>query len=515
MTPDAPAQAMTQTKATGREWTGLAVLALPCLLYSMDLTVLNLAVPHLTADLKPSASQLLWIVDIYGFLLAGALMTMGTLGDRIGRRKLLLIGASVFGAASILAAFAPTANLLVASRALLGLAAATLAPSTLSLIRNMFLDARERTFAIGVWAASFSAGAALGPLIGGVLLERFWWGSVFLIAVPVMALLLFLGPRLLPEFRDPDAGRMDIPSAAMSLTAVLAVIYGIKRIAEIGSVTAEEIGVIVFGLVVGAWFVRRQRRLADPLIDLKMFRIPALGISMAINIIALFIAFALFLFIAQYFQLVLGMRPLEAGLWSAPSGIAFAAGSMLTPAIAHRVRAGYVLAGGFFVSALGMGIFALAVSQGGDMALFMVGYVLFCFGLSPIGTLTTDIVVGLAPPERAGAASALSETSFEFGGALGIAVMGSVVTAMYRQVMIESIPPDLPADAARAAIDTLGGAVAAAQALPAAQGDALATVARDAFTQAFISSTILCVGIAIVVALLTVLFLRSPQSPGG
>jgi DHA2 family multidrug resistance protein-like MFS transporter len=191
------------------------VLALPCLLYSMDLTVLELAVPKLSVDLKPTSYQLLWIMDIYGFLLAGFLITMGTLGDRIGRRRLLLIGPAAFGAASVLAAFSGSAEMLIITRAVLGVGGATLAPSTLSMIRNMFLDPDQRAIAIGVWATSFAAGAAIGPLAGGVLLEFFWWGSVFLLAVPVMALLLVLGPLLLPEFRDPGAGRLDLISAAM------------------------------------------------------------------------------------------------------------------------------------------------------------------------------------------------------------------------------------------------------------------------------------------------------------
>ncbi|HEX2032828.1 MAG TPA: MFS transporter, partial [Chloroflexota bacterium] len=262
------------TRATSREWIGLAVIALPCLLYSMDLTVLHLAVPHLSAALRPSSAQLLWIVDIYGFLLAGLLITMGTLGDRIGRRRLLLTGAAAFGAASVLAAFATSAEMLIATRAVLGVAGATLAPSTLSLIHNMFLAARERTFAIGVWSASFSAGAAIGPLVGGLLLEHFWWGSVFLLGVPVMVLLLVLGPLLLPEFRDPAAGRLDLLSAALSLGAVLAVIFGLKQLAEDGPGWLPALA-IVAGLAVGAIFVRRQRTLAHPLIDLRLFSAPA------------------------------------------------------------------------------------------------------------------------------------------------------------------------------------------------------------------------------------------------
>src|SRR3954468_8531774 len=222
-------------RATRREWIGLAVLALPCLLYSMDLTVLNLAVPQISAQLRPSSAQLLWILDIYGFMIAGSLITMGTLGDRIGRRRLLMIGAAAFGAASVLAAFATSTSMLIGTRALLGMAGATLAPSTLSLIRTMFRDPQQRTVAISVWITSYSAGGAIGPLVGGVLLEHFWWGSVFLVGVPVMLLLLAVGPALLPEYRDPSARRLDLPSAALSLAAVLAVIYGLKRFAESGA----------------------------------------------------------------------------------------------------------------------------------------------------------------------------------------------------------------------------------------------------------------------------------------
>jgi DHA2 family multidrug resistance protein-like MFS transporter len=273
-------------RATRREWIGLAVIALPCMLYSMDLTVLNLAVPAISAQLKPSSAELLWIVDIYGFMVAGCLITMGTLGDRIGRRRLLLVGAAAFGVASVLAAFSSTSAMLIASRALLGIAAATLAPSTLSLIRNMFLDPQQRTVAISVWVMSYSAGAAIGPVIGGVLLEYFWWGSVFLINVPVMVLLLFLAPLFLPEFRDPNAGRLDIVSAGQSLAAVLAVIYGLKHIAEQGLSLAAGTA-IGAGLAVAFLFVRRQRKLAEPLIDMRLFRAPAFSAAIATNLLGL------------------------------------------------------------------------------------------------------------------------------------------------------------------------------------------------------------------------------------
>jgi DHA2 family multidrug resistance protein-like MFS transporter len=382
------------------------------MLYSMDLTVLNLAVPSLSADLKPSSAELLWIVDIYGFLVAGSLITMGTLGDRIGRRKLLLIGAAVFGAASVLAAFSTSAPMLIATRALQGIAAATLAPSTLSLIRNMFHDPAQRTVAISVWVMSFSAGAAIGPVIGGVLLEHFRWGSVFLINVPVMLALIAIGPVLLPEFRDPDAGRLDPASAVQSLAAVLAVIYGLKRIAEGGLGWIAALSVLA-GVAVGVAFLRRQGKLADPLIDLKLFRFPAFRTALLVNILGFMTAFATFLFIAQYLQSVLGLSPLTAGLWGVPSALAFIAGSMLTPAIVGRFHPAHVIAGGMTVSSAGFVLLALIGNVAPALAILVAGSVVFSLGLTPVVTLTTDIVLSAAPPERAGAASALSETSRE------------------------------------------------------------------------------------------------------
>ena len=485
-------------KATRREWIGLAVLALPCLIYSMDLTVLYLAIPSIAAELRPSAGQMLWIVDIYGFLLAGFLITMGTLGDRIGRRKLLLIGASCFGAASVMAAFSTSAEMLIASRALLGITAATLSPSTLSLIRNMFLDDRERMQAIGIWIAAFSAGGILGPVIGGVLLQWFWWGSVFLLAVPVMLLLLIVGPKLLPEFRDENAGRIDLASALLSVAAVLAVIYGMKRLAEHGFAAAPFV-IIAVGLAIGALFVRRQRRLADPMIDLSLFRAPAFGTALGCNVLTIFIAFGFFLFIAQYFQLVLGMTPLEAGLWTAPSGVVFVLGSMLAPKLAQHWPIARIIAGGMAVSVLGFGL----LTQLGSLPfpLLMLGYTLFCAGLAPIGALTTDLVMNSAPPERAGAASGISETSFEFGGALGIAVLGSIVMAMYRSGIVDAVPPGLPADAVAAARDTLGGAVDAARALG-PSGDALLQAARDVYVATLEKAAWICASLSLLATFL-------------
>jgi DHA2 family multidrug resistance protein-like MFS transporter len=508
-------------KAGRREWIGLAVIALPCLLYSMDLTVLYLAVPSLTRELEPSSTELLWITDIYGFFLAGFLITMGTLGDRIGRRRLLLVGAAAFGAASVLAAFSTSVEMLIVSRALLGVAAATLAPSTLSLIRNMFLDSGQRTFAIGVWATSFSVGAALGPLLGGVLLEFFWWGSVFLLAVPVMLALLAVGPRLLPEFRDPDAGRLDLVSAGLSVVAVLAVIYGLKDIAENGLGSVPLLAMLV-GLAVGIAFVRRQQTLRNPLIDLHLFRSRRFSASLAANTLSLAITFGIFLFIAQYLQLVLGYSPLEAGLWTVPSSGGFIAGSLLAPVLVRIVRPAYVVAGGLLVAAAGLSLLA-QVQPDSSVALVVAGSVIVALGVAPPVTLGTDLVVGCVPPERAGVASGISETGAELGGALGIAVLGSIGVAVYRNQIDDAVPAGVSPEASETAKDTLGGATEAVQDLPGQLGQPLLVAAQEAFTQGFQVAAVVGAALAVATAVLAALMLRrsrpwppreEPQSAG-
>jgi MFS transporter, DHA2 family, multidrug resistance protein len=493
-------------RAGRREWTGLAVLALPCMLYSMDLTVLNLAVPSLSATLKPTSAQLLWIVDIYGFMLAGALMTMGAIGDRIGRRKLLLIGAAAFGGSSVLAAFSSSAGMLIAMRGLLGLAGATLAPSTLSLIRNMFLDPRQRTVAIGVWVSSFSVGSAIGPLVGGLLLERFWWGSVFLIGVPVMASLLVLGPMLLPEFTDPDARPIDVLSAMLSLIGVLLVIYGIKQFAQGGSLSSAALSVAV-GLAVGAVFVRRQRRLADPLIDLRLFHDRVFSAALATYTLETFVTFGMFVFVSQYLQLVLGLSPRDAGLWTMTSAASFIVGSTLTPLLARRYRPGFVMAGGLTFAAVGFAVLSQVGGPSG-LAVLIAGVVIYSLGLAPTFTLTNDLIVGTAAPEHAGVVSAMSETGSELGGALGIALLGSLGTAIYRGALTNVIPDGVPAGAAIAARDTLGGALAAAGQLTAPLNTELVVVARNAFTLAIVYVAVVSTVIALSTAAATAFFLR-------
>ncbi|MCT4356202.1 MFS transporter [Streptomyces sp. Je 1-79] len=493
------------SKAGRAEWLGLAVLALPTLLVAMDLTVLHLAVPTLTSDLSPSNAQLLWIIDIYGFLVAGLLIAMGSLGDRIGRRKLLLAGAAAFGAASVLAAFSTSAEMLIASRALLGVAGATLMPSTLSLIRTMFTDPTQRTAAVSVWASCFALGSMIGPLVGGALLNYFWWGSAFLVAVPVMVALLVLGPRLLPEHQE-RGGRVDLVSAALSLVAVLSVVYGLKQLAEDGFEVVP-VAVLVVGLLVGGLFLRRQKLLTDPMLDLTLFRERNFGASLFLLTTVTVIMAGIQLFVLQYLQLVNGLSPLSAGLWSIPTSIGVMIGSIGGPSLISKVPVSRLLAGSMVILAVGCALLT-QVDNASQLALVVTGSAVVGLGLGPMVALGTDLVVGAAPPDRAGSAAAVSETGTELGAALGIAVLGSIGFAVYRGALGDSEPSGLSADQADTASDTLGSAVALAENLPGALGGQLLDAARAAFIEGLQITSLVGGVLALVLAVVALAKLR-------
>lgn len=466
--------------AGAREWLGLALLALPTVLLGLDLTLLHLVLPALAADLRPTSTQALWIMDAYGFMIAGFLITMGTLGDRIGRRKLLTIGAAAFAVTSVFAAFSTSAVMLIAARAALGVAGATLMPSTLALISNMFAAPRQRALAIGVWATMFALGMAIGPVVGGALLDHFWWGAAFLIAVPIVGLLLVLAPALLPEYRAPHGGRLDLTSVALSLAAMLPVIYGIKQIAKNDSVPGA-VGAIAVGLVFGALFVRRQRRLSDPLLDLSLFANRTFSVALMVLLFGLVAVGGTMLLVTQYLQLVAGFSPLVAGLWMGPPALAMVVAGITAPVLARHVRPGFVVAGALGLSVVGYVMLARLGIGATAVGIVVAGFSLSYLGLGTIAALGTDLVVGAAPADKAGSASAMSETVQELGASLGIAVLGSLATAVYRHAMLDRLPESLPEQAREAVIDSLWAASSVSSQLPAS----VIEEARTAFTVGF------------------------------
>ncbi len=511
----APAPPEPPPPAGRREWWGLAVLVLPTLLLALDMTVLHLAAPHLSADLRPSSTELLWILDIYGFMIAAFLITMGTLGDRIGRRRLLLAGAFAFGVASVLAAMSTSATMLIATRALLGIAGATLMPSTLSLIRNMFLLEHERTVAITVWMTGFIVGSAIGPLIGGAMLEFLPWGAVFLLGVPVMLLLLVAGPLLLPEFRDDQAGPLDLASALLCVSTLLAVIYGIKTMARDGPGLVS-CAAIVIGLAIGWLFVRRQQRLVQPMFDLGLFANRAFSVSVGAMLLTILALSGIWLMVFQYLQGVFGLSPLVAGLLMLPSALVQVAASMLVPRLARRWPPAALVSGGLVLAVPGF-IAMMLVEGPGSAWLLVIGTVVMGAGVMPMMILGTDLVVGAAPPTKTGAAAATSETATELGMALGIALIGSVGAAVYRAHLSAALPADIPPDLAAVAVDTLGGALGAIAQLPAASGAELLLAARAAFSAALHANAVIGALIMATTALITALFLRRtlPAEGGG
>ncbi|MFE7465098.1 MFS transporter [Streptomyces sp. NPDC057499] len=432
-----------------REWTAFVVLLLPLLLVSMDVSVLFFAIPSIDRDLAPSATQQLWIFDVYAFALAGLLITMGSLGDRIGRRRLLVLGAVAFGAASVGAAYADSPGMLIAARALLGVGGATLMPSTMGLVRNMFRDERQRTRAVGIWSGAMAGGVALGSVLSGVMLQHFWWGSVFLINVPAMVLLVVLAPVLVPEFKDPDPGRFDLLSVPLSLGSVLPVIYGVKETAAHGFGVRDGL-IVVAGLVVGWFFVRRQRVRRDAMISRELFRDRHFSAGIGLNALAAFAMMGSSFFTTQYLQSVLGMGTLEAALWSLAPSLAVGAAAPTAAAVAQRAGRARVVCAGFVIAAAGFGLLALTGTD--SLWLLLVGCAVMSSGIVMVMALVSDLALATAPPEKASSAASLLETGQEFGGAMGMALLGAVATAIYTA--------DMPGSAPEAARKTLAGAVA-------------------------------------------------------
>jgi MFS transporter, DHA2 family, multidrug resistance protein len=508
-----PARLSAAGPVAGRqEWAGLAVLALASLLMSIDLSVLTLALPKLSTDLGASSSQQLWILDIYGFMTAGFLITMGTIGDRIGRRKVLLTGAAVFGIVSIIAAYSTNPAMLITARAVMGIAAATVMPSSMALIASMFKNPAQRGMAISMWMSCFMVGMLIGPVIGGVLLHFFWWGSVFLIGVPVMALFVAVAPRLLPEERSPQEGRLDLVSVALSLGAVLAIAYGLQEAAQDGW-NAGLMALIVAGALLAVAFVVRQRRLADPLVDLSLFRIPSLRVALVLGLLGGAVQGASAVLVNLYLQLVQGMSSLAAGLWLLPTFAAMIVGLMLGPGVAQRVKPGYVIAAGLPITTIGYLVITQVKATSG-LPLILIGFAIVLFGVGiPMG-LGTGLGLAAAPPQKVGAASSLTQTSNELGVALGIATLGSVGTAVYRSQLNHKLPSGLPQDSGDTARHSIESAVAVAHQIPGQLGNALLVGAREAFTSGLNVVALIAAVVMAALAVLAGVTLRD-IAPGG
>ncbi|MFB4309184.1 MFS transporter [Actinomadura sp. GTD37] len=492
---------------TGRKWSTFAICLLVALVPNIDLTALNQAIPHLSADLDPSATQILWIADAYGFALAGLLVTMGGIGDRIGHKRLLLIGTAVFAAASAVTAYAPSAELLIAARALLGAAGATLMPSCLSLIRRAFTEPKERTAAVGAFMGIAGLAVGLGPVLSGALLDHFWWGSVFLINVPVMAAALVAGAFVLPESRNPAPGRLDLPSVPLSVAGVVGVVYAIKEAAAHGLDETRIYLSLALGLAALAAFLVRQGRVAHPLIDIRLFRHAAFTGSVCTNMFAMFALVAQSLIFSLFFQLALGWSPLKAGLAGLPGAAgAMIGGAALAPPLIGVLGRARVVALGMVVAAGGFSLY-LVIGLHTSYWVMLPSMLLGGLGMGLAMTVTGDTVLASVPKDRSGAASAIAETATELGGALGMAVLGSVLTAVYRNVL--DLPAGVPAPAGAAARDSLGAALQAAAQLPGTLGAEVAAAARGAFVDGMHAALAGSACLAALVAVFALVTLRN------
>ncbi|MDS0137708.1 MFS transporter [Amycolatopsis sp. CM201R] len=475
---------------------------------AMDLSILYVAVPALSVDLGANSTEQLWALDIYGFVVAALLITMGNLGDRIGRRRLLLIGAGAFAVVSAVAAYSPSIEVLIAARGVLGIAGATLMPSTLALLNSLFTDKRHHAMAIGAYMSCFMGGIALGPVVGGVLLEHFWWGSTLLLPVPVMVLLVVAAPFLLPEARGGEIrGRIDLLSVVLSLVAILPFVYGVKEIAKNG-LTVIAVVALVVGVLAGVIFVRRQSRLAEPLLDVSLFRNRVFASAATLMLLMGIMSGYAFL-VALYLQSVAGYSPLSTGLWLIAPTFAGMVGSMLAPAFTRRIPPGKVIVAGMIISVLGL----VAVTQVGPesgVALLMSGFVVASLGSGPAGALGAGLIMTSAPPEKAGSAAAVSETSGDFGVSLGIALTGSIAAAIYRSAFSDPVPG---VDAATAR-ESVAGAMSVAQGTPGPAGEELARKAAEAFTDGLNVAAAFGGVVALVLAVVAGISLRHVPAHG-
>lgn len=496
------------TPTPKRAWLALAVLALPVILIAVDNTVLAFALPAIAEDFRPAASTQLWIVDVYSLVLAALLVAMGSLGDRLGRRRMLLIGATGFAVVSVAAAFAPSAQYLVLARAVLGVFGAMLMPSTLSLIRNIFTEASARRLAIAIWASCFTAGSTLGPIVGGALLQHFHWGSVFLVAVPILLPLLVLGPKLIPESRDPNPGPLDLTSVALSFTAMLPIVWAIKTTAHDGLSVLTGLAFVV-GIASGVLFVLRQKRSATPMLDIGLFSYAPFSSSILANFLSIVGLIGFIFFISQHLQLVLGLSPLAAGLVTLPGAVVSMVAGISVVKLAKRFAPQTLMVAGLVLVAAGF-IMILLFRHDLSVVAVIVSFIVLELGVGISQTVSNDTIVASVPAAKAGAASAVSETAYELGAVIGTATLGTIFTAFYRNNI--ALPAGLsPAQAADAG-ESIGGATSVAADLPANTAAQLLDSARTAFDSGIAPTAIIAATLALAAAgIVAAAFRRQPQ----
>ncbi len=462
-------------------------MTLPLLMAASDMSVLFIALPAIAADLSPGSTQMLWTLHVGEFLAVSLVLTMGWLGTKVGRRRLLMTGVAVYGLASLGAAFAPVPEALIAMRALMGAAAATMTPSILGMLRVLFPDARQFSVAVAVVMSSFSGGMALGPPLGGILLEHFSWGAVFLINVPIAVFLLLSAP-LLPSQRERVEGSVDLPSVLLSMSAIICVIFGLQEIADRSASGAEGplwpfVLPVAVGLVLGTWFVRRQLRLSEPLMDMRLFAVPAFAVSLGAMLLMLLAYGGADMLLVQYFQTALGLSPAETGTLMILPALASIVSGMAAPLLVRWMRPSAAMGGGLIVASAAGAALALMAGSVGALALVSAATVIGA-ALGPLFTLGANLVVVSAPVSRAGSAAAMSDVAGGFGAALSMALLGSTAAFVYRRGLDGAGLDDIPEPALEAAGDSVGGAVGAAEHLPDDQTVPLLDAAFDSFTTA-------------------------------
>ncbi|MFZ3282693.1 MFS transporter [Pseudomonas sp.] len=497
---------ITQIQAKSRRWFGLGVLMLPVLLVTVDNTVLGFALPKIAEALRPSASQQLWMIDAYSLVLAGLLVSMGSLGDRVGHRKLLLIGSLGFALVSVLTAYSETALQLIIGRACMGIFGAMLMPSTLALIRSVFEDREERRLAVAIWATTLTVGSALGPLVGGVLLQFFDWGAIFLLAVPVLIPLLVLGPLLLPESERDASGPLDPISILQSMAALGGIVYGIKHAASEG-VDGVVLGAFLVGVLAGWMFVRRQLRLPVPLMDMTLFRNGTFSGSVLINLMSLAFLVGFVFFTTQFLQIVLQMSPLSASLALVPGQIMAIVVGMAVVPVAQRMPVHVLIP---ILVAFAAVAFLLVASVGSSLAVLVAAFALLNIGVGAIATVSNDVILSAAPPAKAGAASAISETAYEVGVVLGTTLLGGLVTAHYRADL--QLPAFLNDAQTMLASETLAGAHHVATGLAGDQAQQLMQRAGSAFEGGIALVSWVAFGLAFIAVLIAWRTLRLPKA---